>query len=191
MKTETGKPCDSKTFKNWNHRQKKGSGRKRTARTEEHIEDVRELSYSQEDMPGTHKSQHEIARELGISRSSVQRIIKKDLNFKSVKRIKSQEISEAALQRRVTRARALLRNYSDEDVKNMCFQDEKDFTLQVPKNTQNNRIYIKGKKADVSAKRLYHGRNKFSKKIMVSSVVCYEGVLQPFFMNPEKTKVNG
>ena len=73
----------------------------------------------------------------------------------------------------------------------MCFQDEKDFTLQVPKNTQNDRIYIKGKKADVSAKRLYHGRNKFSKKIMVSCVVCYEGVSQPFFMNPEKTKVNG
>ena len=39
-------------------------------------------------------------------------------------------------------------------VKKLIFTDEKDFTLQVPDNRQNNRLYKEGKKAEVSANRL-------------------------------------
>ena len=44
------------------------------------------------------------------------------------------------------------------------FQDEKDFSLQVPTNSQNNRVYFDGPKKDVQLERLYSEGNKFSKK---------------------------
>ena len=47
------------------------------------------------------------------------------------------------------------------------FQDEKDFSLQVPTNRQNNQVYFNGPKKDVQLERLYSEENKFSKKVMV------------------------
>ena len=55
-----------------------GSGRPRTTRTVENIERVEALVLSQENKPQTHRTERQIARETGIHRSSVQRIIKKD-----------------------------------------------------------------------------------------------------------------
>jgi len=54
-------------------------GRPRTARSTANIEIVDNRICSQEDKPGTSKSPREIARETGISRSSVRRIEKKIL----------------------------------------------------------------------------------------------------------------
>ena len=42
---------------------------------------------SQEDQPGTHKSQREISRDLNVSRTSVRRMTK-ELNLKPFKRIR-------------------------------------------------------------------------------------------------------
>ena len=53
-----------------------GSGRPVTVTTDENAELVEELICSQ-DFPGTHKSPHEIARDVGISRSSVSRLVKR------------------------------------------------------------------------------------------------------------------
>jgi len=55
------------------------AGRPRTARSTANIEIVDNRICSQEDKPGTSKSPREIARETGISRSSVRRIGKKIL----------------------------------------------------------------------------------------------------------------
>ena len=52
-----------------------GSGRPRSARTEENVETVNELVLSQDDKPQTHRTVREISRETGIHRSSVTRII--------------------------------------------------------------------------------------------------------------------
>ena len=65
---------------------KAGSERPRTARTEENIEIVEELIYSQEDEPKSHKTPREIARETGISHSSIRCIAKFDLNLTPFKR---------------------------------------------------------------------------------------------------------
>ena len=63
-----------------------GSGRRRSARTHENIQVIVELICSQEGQPGMSKSPREIARETGISYSSVRRIAKKDLHLKTFRR---------------------------------------------------------------------------------------------------------
>jgi len=60
-----------------------GSGRPRTPRSADKIEEVETLVLSQEDLPQTHRrpTQRQIAREVGISQRSVNRIVKKDLRL--------------------------------------------------------------------------------------------------------------
>ena len=53
------------------------SGQPITVTTDENPELVEELICSQEEFPGTHKSPREIARNVGISRSSVRRLVKR------------------------------------------------------------------------------------------------------------------
>ena len=53
------------------------SGQPITVTTDENPELVEELICLQEEFPGTHKSPREIARNVGISRSSVRRLVKR------------------------------------------------------------------------------------------------------------------
>jgi len=61
------------------------SGTPRTSRTAENIDTVNDLALSQEGAPGTHRSTRQIARETGISRRSVGRIVHKDIQRKCLK----------------------------------------------------------------------------------------------------------
>ena len=70
-----------------------GSGRPRSARVNENIENVEDLMFSLEDNPKTHWSIHEISRETSIRRSTVHRIIHGDLKLKWVERRHAQELS--------------------------------------------------------------------------------------------------
>ena len=65
------------------------------ARTEENVETVNDFVLSQEDKPQTHRTVREISREMGIHRSSVSRIIYKDLRLKCFKRRRAQELTDA------------------------------------------------------------------------------------------------
>jgi len=68
--------------KNWDYgivERLPGSGRRRSVRTQSNIKLVSDLILSQEGQPGTSKSPREIARDTGISHSSVVRIAKNDL----------------------------------------------------------------------------------------------------------------
>jgi len=58
-----------------------GSGLPRAARTAGNVAVVEEMALSQEDKPLTHRSVRQIARESGIHRSSVHRIVKTDLQL--------------------------------------------------------------------------------------------------------------
>ena len=62
---------------------KQGSGRPRTAVNDDNKAYVEEMIVSQEDQPGTHKSQREISRDLNVNRTSVRRITKQ-LNLEQV-----------------------------------------------------------------------------------------------------------
>jgi len=59
----------------------KGAGRPRSVRHNDNIERVEQLALSQEDKPGTHLTQREIACETGISQPTVSRILKNDLRL--------------------------------------------------------------------------------------------------------------
>jgi len=70
------------------------SGKPRSARMEENIDLVDDLIVSQEDKPQTHRTVREIARKTGIPRSSVVRIIKKDLRLKCFKRQRARDLTD-------------------------------------------------------------------------------------------------
>ena len=107
-----------------------GSGRPRTACTDKNKDNVEDMLQSQEDLPGTHHTQRKIARELGVSQSSVSRLAHK-LKLKAYKRIRVSRRDEKVRSKRKTRCRLLLNRFTAEKVKNIIFTDEKNFTLEV------------------------------------------------------------
>lgn len=169
-------------------KRKVGSGRPRTATTQEKRECVEEMIASQEECPGTHKSQRQIAEELQVSRQSVRRMAT-DLGLKPFKRIKVSRRNTNVREKRKTRCRNLYERYSTEDVKKIVFTDEKDFTLEVARNRQNDRVYGARKK-DIPVARLYHESSRFSKKIMVSAGVSWSGKTDIYFIDTKTTKVD-
>ena len=166
-----------------------GSGRPATVSTDKNQETVKALAESQESQPGTHDSIRKISRRMQYSKSSVHRQLQK-AGHKSLKRLTALQVADGAVQRRLERSRQLLTRFPFWKVKKIIFTDEKDFTLQVPSNRQNNRLFTKGKKSEVAANRLYHPQNKQSVKLMVSAGVSWNGVTKPFFIDPQKSKVN-
>lgn len=167
----------------------KGGGRPRTARTEDNIAEVDEVIVSQEDQPGTHLSQRKISQNLGISLGSVHNIVRTDLKLKAFKRISSSRKTPNVKQKRKTRSRKLLDKFSHNDVKRIVFTDEKDFSLEVPINKKNNVVYGT-KKSDIPLSRLYHEENRFSKKVMVSAGVSWNGKTSIHFIDTNTAKVN-
>jgi transposase len=166
---------------------KSGSGRPKTVCTQENVDYVEEHLCSQ-DNPGTHKSQRKIANDLGVSRTSV-RNMTKQLGLKSYKRIKVSRRDEKVKQKRKTRCKNLDDKYSAKDVEKMVFTDEKDFSLEIARNRQNDRVYGK-RKRDIPVKRLYHQTSRFTKKVMVSAGVSWRGKTRIHFIDTAKTKVN-
>ena len=110
---------------------KTGSGRPKTAISDDNIERVEELVQSQEE-PGTHKSLREAASDLNVSKSSVQRMVKK-LKLKPFRRIRVSRRDENVRIKRKTRCQNLDRRYSTTDVNRIVFTDKKDFTLETAK----------------------------------------------------------
>ena len=166
-----------------------GSGRPRTALSENDKKLVEELACSQ-DEPGTHLSQRKMARRLGVSRLSIQRHLKCK-NMKAFKRLIVPPMPAAVRQKRKSRARNLYQKISSAEVQQVVFTDEKDFTLEVPVNPQNNRVYWSGRKSEVPPQRLYHEKSRFSKKVMVSAGVSCSSKTDIFFLETDgSAKVN-
>jgi len=171
---------------------REGSGRQKTARTDDTVQAVEELVLSQQDRPQSHLSTREISRETGLTQSSVFRIIHQDLKLKCLKRRRAQELSDTNRQSRLVRARKLLTQYPADDVNFIWFTDEKIFSVAAPKNQQTNRLYVPeaSRKRDVAADRLLSTRSTFSESIMVSVGVSKLGYTRLIFVDPG-VKVNG
>ncbi|XP_066910471.1 uncharacterized protein [Clytia hemisphaerica] len=170
---------------------RKGSGRPRSARTEENEHLVEEMICSQEDEPGTHVTPRNIATELEISHSSVRRIFK-EKGYGQFKRLKTPQMNESTRKRRVDRAAGLAQKFKSNPrmIERAVFQDESDFPLQVPLNTQNDRVYSKGLKKDVRESSLFHETNRQSVKVMISAGLAWHGVTKPIVVGREGIKVN-
>jgi len=104
---------------------KAGSGRRRIARTDGNVNVVEELALSQESAPGTHRTVRQIARETGITKSSVNRIVHRDLKLKCFKKEKAQDLTE-------TNKNTRLRRYTKHSLSFIWFTDEKLFRVASP-----------------------------------------------------------
>lgn len=171
-------------------RRKPGSGRPKSVRTAENIALVGEMICSQESKPHSHKTPREIARETGISHSSVRRIVKKDLHLKVYKRVIGQNLNDNCRVKRTERCQQLLQRFPNErSVRQIWFTDEKTFTVATPVNSQNDRVYGTTKKSNVAAARLIREREHFSRNIMVSVGISRMGKTGVIFIEPG-AKVN-
>ena len=72
---------------------KEGSDRPRSVTTEENTDLVEELICSQEEAPHTHLTSRKIAKQTGISGSSIRRMIKRR-NFRHFKRVKTPKMND-------------------------------------------------------------------------------------------------
>ena len=170
---------------------RKGSGCPVSATTVENEEKIEEMICSQEE-PGTHTHPREIAKQLGISHTSVRRLIKKK-KINQYKRVKAPRIDTAGRKRRTDRAGNLTNKFGKNPriIERVVFQDEKDFTLAIPLNHQNKRVYYKGKKTEVPPENLFHESKGQSRKVMVSACLRWYGETNSFFVNDKGLKVDG
>ena len=170
---------------------KAGSGRPRTVRTEQNIERVAELICSQEDNPWSSKSSRDIEKLTGISRSSVRRIVKRDLQFYVFRRKKAHLLSDSDHEKRVKCCKPLLHRRCLQTVDKVWLSDEKMFTVQPPVNTQNDQLYAAmNKKTAIPSERLIKGRKHISESVMVSVAVSKTGKTEAHFID-KGTKVDG
>lgn len=169
---------------------KPGSGRPRSVRTEEFIPPVNQRTISDPERPHTHASQRQIAQELGISKTSVHRIINQDLRLQAFKRIRGQKLSDPDREKRVVRSRKMLRSLTVVRLEKTFFSDEKIFTVDTPLNSQNDRVYAPvGERSNIAEDRLYAERGSFPRSQMVSVAVSKKGKTSLHFVDPG-AKVN-
>ena len=132
-----------------------------------------------------------ISEQTVISRTSIRRMVKRK-NLRQFKRLKTPQMSEGTRKRRETRAGSLREKFESISrmIEKTVWHDEKDFTLEVPVNLQNDRVYRKGRKSDIPDKGLISSTNKQSRKVMVSAAISWYGVTKPFLVNSNGIKVN-
>lgn len=82
-----------------------------------------------------------ISRDIGISRSTVRRIVKNNLNLRAYKLRKAQLLEDKDKKIRLERCRLLKQRAVTENWKNVLFTDEKIFSIEQAHNPQNDRIY--------------------------------------------------
>ena len=169
---------------------KKGSGRPRSARTEDSVSSVEELVLSQEGQPRTsfHTPDFQRNRCTKVVRAG---IVRNDLSLKCAKKRRVQ-LAQSNRVVRLQRAKKLLQMFPDDKVDFIWFTDEKVFTVSSQRNPQNDGLYVPAgiKKKQVAAERLLHMRTTFSRSVMVSVGVSKLGFTDLIFVDPG-VKVNG
>ena len=140
---------------------------------------------------GTHELPRKIAERLGVSHTSVRRMIKRR-TINQFKRVNEPQRNDGTKEWRFQRASSLVERVGKNPrmVEKLVWQDEKGFPLHLVTNSQNNRVYFKGQKSDVPAKNLFFQSKRQSKKVMVSAALTWQGATKPFFVNKRGLKVN-
>ena len=150
---------------------KKGSRRSNTFRTPDFLD---ELKNKVEEDPT--KSFTQLAEELGVKSTTINRAINEDLRYTSYRRRKGQILTEKAKENRRTKARKLLNKLKKPLEPNMLwfFSDEKNFCQDQKHNSQNNRwIACNQSKVQIVS------QTKFPQTIMVFGVISSEGDVMP------------
>ncbi|CAM2721683.1 unnamed protein product [Rotaria socialis] len=145
-------------------------GRPRTIRTKAAIRKIKNRVERRRSV-----SSRKIARELGISRTSIRRILKNDLELQAYKIQKEPLLTDEHKEKRIKFANWIRTNFRKEDTMNILFSDEKMFDIDGVYNSQNDRIWAANRsEADINGG--IRQKRKFPQKVMVWLGVCSKGV---------------
>jgi transposase len=146
------------------------TGRPRTIRTKAAIRKVKHrLGYRK--LVSTRK----LGRDLGISRTSVQRILKNDLGLRAYKIQNEPMLTNEHKEKRTQFANWARKNFRKEDTMKILFSDEKMFDIDGVYNSQNDRIWAVNR-SEADTKGGTRQKRKFPQKVMVWLGVCSKGV---------------
>ncbi|CAH0726979.1 unnamed protein product, partial [Brenthis ino] len=112
-----------------------------------------------------------MSRDLGISHSTVQRIVKYDLQLIPYKLRKAQLLTEKDKKVRLERCRLPKQRSAASNLKNIVFSDEKLFLIEQAHNHQNDRIWSSTRPGAAAV----IPRRQNAKSIMVWGAICATG----------------
>jgi len=146
------------------------SGCPRTVRTKATIQNIKRRMKRQKRV-----SIRKLASELNISRNSVWRVLKNDLQLKAYKKQIEPLLTDEHKAKRKTFANWARKKFRKEDTMKILFSDEKMFDLDGIYNSQNDRIWAVDR-ADADKKGGVKQKRKFPQKVMVWLGACSKGV---------------
>ena len=134
------------------------------------------------------RSMRKMASELGVSRTSVHKIVNRSLGLSSYKRRKVHYLTDTMKQKRLIRSRGLLLRLAERGIDNVLFSDEKLFTIEEASNSQNDRI-LSTKPSAIPKELLYVKRVQKPRSVMVWSGISAIG-RTPLIFVPSGVKIN-
>jgi inhibitor of nuclear factor kappa-B kinase subunit alpha len=130
-------------------------------------------------------STRKLAKSTGVSRSSVQRILKNHLGLKAFKLQKAHLLTDTMKATRLKMCKALKRRFAAGRHKSILFSDEKLFTIEQSHNHQNDRIWA----IEVPLQDKLVNRSQKPKSVMVWAGVTSNGKTPLIFVE-EGVKIN-
>jgi inhibitor of nuclear factor kappa-B kinase subunit alpha len=155
-------------------------GLKRSVRTPHAVKLVRERIRRNPNQSG-----RKMARQLGVSQSSMQRILKKDLGLTAYRKQRVHGLTNKQKVARVQRCRNLLKRHASCEI---LFSDEKMFLLQDQHNQQNDRVYA-AQLSEIPRNNLAIQRFQNVSRVMVFGCFSKNWKLPLLFIEPN-VKIN-
>lgn len=162
---------------------KQRSGRPRTVRTPALMKKLRQRIHR-----NPQRSQRKLAREMAVSRSSIQRSLVDDLGLFPFRKRRVHGLPERNRLQRKERCGQLLLRHGPGDSQKICFSDEKLFQLEEFHNPQNKRVYAL-RIEDIPEEIRTVQRSQKCGGVMVWAAVSYEG-LSPLVVLDEGVRIN-
>ena len=134
------------------------------------------------------RSVRKMAKELKISRGSLQNIMKKDLGLSSYKRRKVHFLTKSMKVKRLSRSKCLLSRFATHGLDQVLFSDEKLFTIEEVSNSQNDRI-LSSSSSTIPEKYRYVQRTQKPLSVMVWAGISSVG-RTPLVFVPSGVKIN-
>ena len=120
-------------------------------------------------------SARKLSKELKISRTSIQRILKEDLGCFPYKRVVQPLLTDAHKAERKRFANWVRTNFRKEATMRILFSDEKYFDIDGVYNVQNDRVWAPSR-AEANERGGIKEKRKFPQKVMVWRGACSKGI---------------
>ncbi|KAI6652445.1 hypothetical protein LOD99_7459 [Oopsacas minuta] len=129
-----------------------------------------------------------MAKDIQISRESMRRIVRSDLQMKAYKLNKCQLLSEQNKNKRLQRCKELVSHFKNHAHRDILFSDEKLFTVEQVLNSQNDRILATAN--NTFPKSTFQvSRAKMPASVMVRGGITFDG-RTPLVFIPQGLKTN-